>query len=68
MKHIVSITLFVFLLFPVCSHANDEWYLMSRHGSCIEIGSLERKVGDMNGVETPDDFIERMRNKGSLLC
>ena len=64
MQYIPSIILFIFLILPICSHANDEWYLMSRHGSCTEINILERKVGDMSGVETPGDFIKLMRNKG----
>ena len=64
MKHIVSTILFIFLIIPVLSHANDEWYLISRHGSCSEINILERKVGSMSGVETPEDFIELMRSKG----
>jgi len=64
MKHIASIVLFIFLIMPICSHANDEWYLISRHGSCSEINILERKVGSMSGVETPEDFIELMQSKG----
>ena len=63
MKHIVTIVLLSILMVPISSHAN-EWFLMSRHGSCFNIDSLERKVGDMSGVETPEDFIELMRNKG----
>jgi hypothetical protein len=64
MKHIASIVMFIFLIVPICTHASDEWYLMSRHGSCSKINILERKVGDMSGVETPDDFIELMPSKG----
>lgn len=63
MKHIVTIVLLGILMVPISSHAN-EWFLMSRHGSCVNIDSLERKVGDMTGVETPDDFIELMREQG----
>ena len=63
MKHIVTIVLLSILMVPISSRAN-EWFLMSRHGSCFNIDSLERKVGDMTGVETPDDFIELMHQKG----
>ena len=64
MKHIASIILFISLIFPIRSQANDEWFLISRHGSCSEINILERKVGSMSGVETPEDFIELMQSKG----
>ena len=64
MRHIVLTILFIFLIIPALSHANDEWYLISRHGSCSEIKILERKVGDMSGVETPEDFIELMQSNG----
>ena len=62
-KHIVTIVLLSILMVPISSHAN-EWFLMSRHGSCFNIDSLERKVGDMTDVETPDDFIELIIQKG----
>ena len=64
MKHIAAFVLFIFLIIPALAQANDEWYLISRHGSCAEINILERKVGDMSGVETPEDFIELMLSKG----
>jgi hypothetical protein len=63
MKHIVTIVLLSFLMVPISSHA-DEWFLMSRHGSCSNIDALERKVGDMTDVETPDDFIKLILQKG----
>jgi hypothetical protein len=63
MKNMGIIILLSILMVPISSHAN-EWFLMSRHGSCFNIDSLERKVGDMTGVETPDDFIELMHLKG----
>jgi hypothetical protein len=58
-----SLVLFSILMVPISSHAN-EWFLMSRHGSCSNINSLERKVGDMTDVETPDDFIGLIIQKG----
>ena len=63
MKHIVTIVLLSILMVPISSHA-DEWFLMSRHGSSSDIDVLERKVGDMTGVVSPDDFIELMRRQG----
>jgi len=62
-NHIVTIVLLSILMVPISSYAN-EWFLMSRHGSCFNIDSLERKVGDMTDVETPDDFIKLIIQKG----
>ena len=58
-----SFVLLSILMVPISSHAN-EWFLMSRHGSCSNINSLERKIGDMTDVETPDDFIGLIIQKG----
>jgi hypothetical protein len=62
-KHIVTMVLLSILVVPISSHAS-EWFLMSRHGSCFNIDSLKRKVGDMTDVETPDDFIKLILQKG----
>jgi hypothetical protein len=65
MKYVTSIIILVISLIPLPSHAgDDEWYLMSRHGTCSKIDCLERKVEDMTGIETPDEFIEFVRKKG----
>jgi hypothetical protein len=63
MNHIVTIVLLSILMVPFSSHAN-EWFLMSRHGACSNIDALERKVGDITDVETPDDFIKLILQKG----
>ncbi|NOT94934.1 MAG: hypothetical protein HOP00_01300 [Nitrospira sp.] len=44
--------------------ADSEWLLMSRHGECVEIASLIRKVPDLGAIRDPDAFIKLMRDKG----
>lgn len=46
------------------SFAAAEWFLMSRHGECVEIQSLKRKVPDLGDVRDPSAFIKLMRDKG----
>jgi hypothetical protein len=45
-------------------HADTQWFLMSRHGECVDIASLKRKVPDLGLVQDPDAFIKLMRDKG----
>jgi len=56
----------IFLLFversPVL--AASEWLLMSRHGECVEVQSLKRKVPDLGDVRDPIAFAKLMREKG----
>ena len=46
--------------------ANDseKWFLMSRHGECVEIRSLQRKIPDIGNIEDPQSFIMLMEGKG----
>ena len=37
---------------------------MSRHGECSEIAVLERKVADLDGIDSPTTFIRVMRQRG----
>lgn len=37
---------------------------MSRHGECVEIQSLTRKVSDLGDARDPTAFIKLMRGKG----
>lgn len=49
------------------SHAysdSEKWLLMSRHGECTEISVLERKVADIDGIDSPATFIRVMRRRG----
>lgn len=42
----------------------SQWFLMSRHGKCVEIQSLKRKVPDLGDIRDPSAFIKLMRDKG----
>ncbi len=43
---------------------SEKWFLMSRHGECVEIGSLKRKIPDIGNIEDPQSFIMFMEGKG----
>jgi len=57
----VALLLFVEQSFALVA---SEWFLMSRHGECAEIGSLKRKVPDLGEVRDPFAFIKLMRIRG----
>ena len=44
--------------------AAPRWFLMSRHGECVELGTLKRKVPDLGGIDDPQAFAAFMRQKG----
>jgi hypothetical protein len=44
--------------------AASEWFLMSRHGECVEVQSLKRKVPDLDEIRDPSTFAKLMRDKG----
>ena len=44
--------------------AAEQWFLMSRHGECFEIGALKRKIPDLEGIKDPDAFTKLMRQRG----
>lgn len=49
---------------PATAEAAEQWFLMSRHGSCAEVGVLKRKVPDVGEISDPDAFASLMRRKG----
>jgi hypothetical protein len=44
--------------------AAQRWFLMSRHGDCFPISSLERKFPDIGNIAAPDAFVRFVRAKG----
>ena len=57
----VALLLFVERSFAL---AASEWFLMSRHGECVEVQSLKRKVPDLGEIRDPSTFAKLMRDKG----
>jgi len=47
--------------------SGPRWFLMARHGECVEIESLRRKVPDLADVHDPYAFAEFMRQKGHVV-
>ena len=45
-------------------HATERWYLMSRHGDCVEVGTLKRRVPELGAINDPQSFTVFMRQKG----
>ncbi len=48
----------------VRSDDSEKWFLMSRHGECADIKSLQRKIPDIEGIEDPQSFSKLMEEKG----
>ena len=44
--------------------ATERWCLMSRHGECVAVGTLKRKVPDLGEINDPHAFTVLMRQKG----
>ncbi len=42
----------------------QQWLLMARHGECMEVGTLKRKVPDLGEINDPYSFVKFMRQKG----
>ena len=64
---IVSILLLLVstaLTFTASANNSEKWLLTSRHGECIEIRSLQRKIPDIGNIEDPQSFIVFMKGKG----
>jgi hypothetical protein len=60
------VSLSVITTFITFAHTDDseKWFLMSRHGKCTEIKSLQRKIPDIEGIEDPATFSQLMEEKG----
>ena len=65
--HTASILLLLaptILLSTVSANNSGKWFLMSRHGECVEISSLQRKIPDIGNIQDPQSFIKFMAEKG----
>ena len=61
----ISILLLPGALISIANTSNSEkWFLMSRHGECVEVRSLQRKIPDIGNIEDPQSFTMFMEEKG----
>jgi hypothetical protein len=44
--------------------AQERWYLMARHGECLELESAQRRIPELAEAKDPHAFAQRMRQKG----
>ena len=63
---VIVVSLLSITSFTTFVHSNDseKWFLMSRHGECADIKSLQRKIPDIEGIEDPQSFSKLMKEKG----
>lgn len=61
---LLASALVVVQLAPGTADAADNWYLLSRHGECSSVRSLERKFPDIGGTAEPEAFIQFALAKG----
>lgn len=61
--NLAAIFLFTCAL-DTAAQTSGQWFLMARHGECAEISSLLRKIPDLGAPESPNEFVEIMKNRG----
>lgn len=44
--------------------SGQQWFLMARHGECVEIDKIKRKVPDLGGISDPYSYVKLMQQKG----
>jgi hypothetical protein len=52
------------LMTPASTQATERWFLMSRHGDCVEVATLKRKIPDFGEINDPNAFAVFMRQQG----
>jgi hypothetical protein len=52
------------LISTASANNSEKWFLMSRHGECVEIRSLQKKIPDLGNIEDPHSFTMFMKAKG----
>jgi hypothetical protein len=56
--------LLVLFFVPLAYGQGGEWLLMGRHGECVEVSALERKLPEARGTSDPQVIAQRLRDKG----
>ena len=47
---------------PSAAFSADQWFLMARHGECMEIDAVKKRMPDL--TNDPHSFVKLMREKG----
>ena len=47
---------------PSAALSADQWFLMARHGECMEIDAVRKRIPDL--TNDPYSFVKLMREKG----
>ena len=60
-----SILAAIAILAGWASHATaGEWMLMAREGGCVTIAEAAERQPVLDGISTPDELVERIREQG----
>ena len=51
----------------IADDSQGQWMLMSRHGECVEIKSLKRKLPNLPNISKPSELIEFMNSQGHFV-
>ena len=64
MSGVLIVAVWIGFIASLIAEGEGQWLLMSRHGDCVEIGMLKRKIPDLGEINDPYSFIKLMRQKG----
>ena len=53
---------------PSVAASGQQWFLMARHGECVEIDRLKRKIPELGDINDPYSFVKLMRQKGHTVA
>jgi len=52
------------LVYSAPSYAEDKWFLMARHGECMELEVAGEWKEVLKNVSSPDDLIKKLKDNG----
>ena len=53
--------LLVFLLTMSCINQTQEWYVMARHGECLDLAKLTERNNLVKGAKTPSEIKDLLK-------
>lgn len=60
----MRLLLFTVLLASPPLLAQERWVLMARHGECVELATMQRRIPELAEAKDPYAFVERMKRNG----